>query len=72
MVTYVLDVDYASKEDLETEKQNYKRVKFEEPKGFMPFNENVRQTMLDMRPITYAEKKELLEEQEKMKKQKKR
>lgn len=67
---YVLDVDYASKEDLEEERQNHERVKFEEPKGCMPFNENVRQAMLNMRPLTYAEKKELLEEQAKMKKQK--
>lgn len=68
---YVLDVDYASKEDLELEKSGLMQEDFEEPSGFMPLNEGVRQAMLNMRPLTYEEGKELIEEQEKIKKQKK-
>ncbi len=68
---FVLDVDYASKEDLELEKLVPASDDFEEPTGFMPLNEGVRQAMLNMRTMTLAERKELLEEQEKMKKQEK-
>lgn len=54
---FVLDVDYASKEDLELEKNGQMREDFEEPAGFMPLNEGVRQAMLNMRPMTFDEKK---------------
>lgn len=61
--TFVLGVDYASKEDLEKEQKNPLSEEFVVPEGFMPFNENIRRAMLNMRPLTMEERKELYDVQ---------
>lgn len=55
---FVLDVDYASKEDYEKEK-DADLGEFVEPTGFLPLNENVQNAMKNMRSLTLEEKKEI-------------
>ncbi len=57
---FVLDVDYASKEDLEREKNATSYGEFVEPEGFAPFNESVLKMMENMRPLTDEEKVEIM------------
>ncbi len=55
---FVLEADYASKEDLEKEKEA-KREKFVEPEGFPPLNEGVEESMKKMGRLTEQEFDEL-------------
>ncbi len=64
---FVLDVDYASKEDFEKEK-DAALVEFVEPSGFQPLNENVLEAMKNMRALTKEEKMEIAYGQQKPKK----
>lgn len=57
---FVVDVDYASKEDLEREKNATAYGEFVEPEGFAPFNESVLKAMENMRPLTDEEKAEIM------------
>jgi hypothetical protein len=57
---FVLDVDYASKEDLEREKNATSYGEFVEPEGFAPFNESVLKALENMRPLTAEEKAEVM------------
>ncbi len=57
---YVLDVDYASKEDLEREKNATAYGEFVEPEGFAPFDESVQKAVENMRPLTDEEKAEII------------
>lgn len=57
---FVLDVDYASKEDLEREKKATTYGEFVEPEGFDPFNESVQKAVENMRPLTDEEKEEIM------------
>lgn len=64
---FVLDVDYASKEDYEKEK-NAELGEFVEPTGFQPLNDNVLEAMKNMRTLTKEEKMEIAYGQQKPKK----